>query len=70
MNKTFSKSYIIPILELILDYIVLNDCLLNTTCLTYADNIPYPAVKSVIPILFKLKPKFFNSLPDQNTQNI
>ena len=35
--KTFSKSYIIPPLELTLDYIVLNYCLLDTTCFTYAE---------------------------------
>ena len=31
----FSKSYIIPLLELTLDYIVLNYYLLDTTCFTY-----------------------------------
>ena len=36
MNKTFSKSYIIPLLQLTLDYIVLNYCLLDTICFTYA----------------------------------
>ena len=43
MNKTFSKSYIILPLELILDYIVLNYCLLNTICFTYA----YKTISSV-----------------------
>ena len=38
MNKTFSKSYIIPPFELTLDNIVLNYCLLDTTCFTSADN--------------------------------
>ena len=36
MNKTFSKSYILSPLELILDYIVLNYCLLDTTSFIYA----------------------------------
>ena len=40
MNKTFSKSYIIPPLKLTLDYIVLNYCFLDTICFTYPeDNI-------------------------------
>ena len=34
MNKTFPKSYIIPPLELTLDYIVLNFYLLDTTRFT------------------------------------
>ena len=38
MNKTFSKSYIIPPLELILDYIVLNYCVLAFNCFTTAEN--------------------------------
>ena len=37
MNKTFSKSYILSPLELTLDYIVLNSCMLDTTCFTYAE---------------------------------
>ena len=37
MNKVYSKSYIISPLELTLDYIVLNYCLLDTTCFTYAE---------------------------------
>ena len=32
MNKIFYKSYIIPSLELTLDYIVLNYSFLDTTC--------------------------------------
>ena len=36
MNKTFSKSYIIPQLEFALDYTVFNYCLLDTTCFIYA----------------------------------
>ena len=40
MNKTFSKSYIIPSLQLTLDSIVLNYCSLVTTWFIYAeDNI-------------------------------
>ena len=38
MNKTFSKSYIILLLELTLDYIVLNYWLPDTTCFTYAED--------------------------------
>ena len=38
MNKTFSESYIITLIELILDYIVLNNYLLDTTCFTYAED--------------------------------
>ena len=38
IDKTFSKSYIIPPLELTLENIVLNYCLLDTTCFTYADD--------------------------------
>ena len=38
MNKMSSKSYIIPPLELTLDYIVLDYCLLDTTSFTYAEN--------------------------------
>ena len=38
MNKSFSKIYIIPLSELTLDYIVLNFCLLDMTCFTYADD--------------------------------
>ena len=34
----FSKSYIIPPLELTLDYIVLNYCLLDTTCFTSVED--------------------------------
>ena len=37
-NKMFSKSYIIPALELTLDYIVLNYCLLDATCFTHAED--------------------------------
>ena len=36
------------------------------TCFTYAANVPCPVVKSVIVILFKLKPKFCYFHPDQN----
>ena len=38
MNKIFSKSYSIPPLELTLDYIVLDYCLLDTICSTYAED--------------------------------
>ena len=38
MNKTFPKSYIMLPLELTLDYIVLNYCLLDTNCFTNAEN--------------------------------
>ena len=39
MNKTFSKSDIIPPLELTLDYIMVNYyCSLDTTCFTYAED--------------------------------
>ena len=38
MNKTFSKSYIIRPLELELDYVVFNYCLLDTTCFTNAED--------------------------------
>ena len=38
MNKTFPKCYIIPPLELKLNYIVMNYCLQNTTCFTYAED--------------------------------
>ena len=38
MYKTFSKIYIIPPLDLILDYIVLNYCLFDTSCFTYAED--------------------------------
>ena len=38
MNKRFSKSYIMPPLELTLDSIVINYNLLNTTCFTYAED--------------------------------
>ena len=38
MNKMFPKSYIILPLELILDYIVLNYCLLDATCFTNAED--------------------------------
>ena len=38
MNKIFSKSCIIPPLELALDNIVLNYCLLDTTCFTCAED--------------------------------
>ena len=42
MNKIIFKSYIIPPLELSLDNIVVNYCLLDTTCFTYAeDNFIY-----------------------------
>ena len=37
MNKTFSKIYIIQPLKFTLDYIVLNCCLLDITCFTYAE---------------------------------
>ena len=66
MNKTFSKSYVTPLLELTLDYIVLNYCLLDPTCLNYATNVPCLLVKSIILILFKVKPKFCNFLLDEN----
>ena len=36
-NKMLSKSDIIAPLELILDYIVLTSCLLDTTCFTYTE---------------------------------
>ena len=38
MNKRFFKSYIIPPFKLTLDYILLNYCLLYTTCFTYAED--------------------------------
>ena len=38
MNKTFSKTYIIPPFEITFDYIVLNYCLLDTTCFTYGED--------------------------------
>ena len=38
MNKTFSKSYIIPPLERTSDNIMLNYCSLDTTCFTYAED--------------------------------
>ena len=38
MKKTFSKSYVLLQLELTLNYIVLNNCLLPTTCCTYAED--------------------------------
>ena len=38
MNKTFSKSFIIPPLELTLIYIVLNYCLRDMTCFTDAED--------------------------------
>ena len=38
MNKIFSKSYIIPSLELALDYIVLDYCLLKPTCFSNAED--------------------------------
>ena len=38
MNKMSSKSSIIPPVELAIDYIVLNYCLLDIICLTYADD--------------------------------
>ena len=38
MKKTFSKSFLIPPLELTLDNIVLNYCLLDSVCFTYAED--------------------------------
>ena len=38
MNKTFSKSFLLPPVELTLDYIVLSYCLLNNTCFIYAED--------------------------------
>ena len=38
LNKTFSKSYIIPPLELTLDHIVLNYYLVDTTEFIYAED--------------------------------
>ena len=38
MNKTFSKSYIIPPLELTLDYIVMNNCLQDITFISAEDS--------------------------------
>ena len=63
----FSKSYVLPPLELTLDYMVLNYCLLDITCFTYATNVPCPVVKSEILILFKLKSKFCKFHSDQNS---
>ena len=62
----FSKSYIIPPLELTLDYIVLNYFLLDTFCFSYAVNVSCLVVKYLVIILFRLKPKFCNFLADQN----
>ena len=38
MNKAFSKSYIIPLIEFKLDYFVFTYCLLETTCFTNAED--------------------------------